>query len=146
MRRPLLPVALVVAALGLVGGADARFHNTRETYPRVGGVRTSFFVSFRAPFAAGRAGSFYDVTLRGPGRCRRVFDATLGPIRRGERVVLRLTPSTIEPLGTRRRWCPGRYRGVIEFCPCAQGDPRPIRVLGRVSFRVTKGLPPEFTG
>ena len=146
MRGPLLRAALVIMALGVATVAAAQPYGVRGVYPEVSGVRTTFTVSFRAPFAANRAGTFYDVTLRGPGRCRHVFEATLGRVRRGERVVIRLTPSSIEPLRTRRRWCPGRYRGVLEFCPCAQGDPRPIRVLARVSFRVVEGLPPGFTG
>ena len=138
-----LRIALLLAATAALVMAFAPAATSQAPVtllPKKGGLKQKFVVKFRAPLAAvDSADEFYVVDVRGPRGCRQVMEFTMDDVAAGERVVLRLTPrDDIFPLGRRSRWCPGRYSGVVVWCPCADGDTRDEQLVGRVSFRVLR--------
>ena len=132
VRLMFLAVVSLTAAL-LTGGADAQANGGARydfrVLPRVGTPATTFRVAFTAPFR----GSEDDYTLEavGPRRCPSVYEYNRGEVRRGDRVVMRLTPSDDLYFRSRRRWCRGTYVGYVYY-PGLVYD----RVIGYFSFGV----------
>jgi hypothetical protein len=136
------PVACVVAVAVLVasaiGGSAAQANGGARydfrSFPRVGTPTTTFRVVFSAPFAADGEDTDYFLEGVGPRRCPGLFEVTSGSVRRGDRVVLRLTPSDdiFIPAGGRDRWCRGAYVGLVYYSNLLGSD----RYIGSFSFGV----------
>ena len=131
---------MFVAAVGitgvlLTGGADAQANGGARydfrVFPRVGTPATTFRVAFTAPFRGGV--DEYTLEAVGPRRCPSVFEFPRGLVRRGDRVVMRLTPSDDLYFRSRRRWCRGTYVGYVSYTPPASLSDR---VIGYFSFGV----------
>jgi hypothetical protein len=113
-------LCLVVLAAALVlGGSDAqanggaRYHF--RVFPTVGTPTTMFRATFIAPFRANDQDTWYALEAVGPRGCPSIFEVTGRPIRRGDRVVMRLTAFDDLFLNTRRTWCRGSYIGYVYF-------------------------------
>jgi hypothetical protein len=129
----LMAVGCFTVSLALVASADAKKYDFTYT-PKIGGARTTFVVSFVAPFAERRM-SFYSLEVFGPPGCAASSEVTLTDARAGERVRLRLGPDDVEVPSPRRRWCPGRYIGNVQYYrPSGQRN----LFIGYVSFRVRR--------
>jgi hypothetical protein len=126
----LVACAVVASPANANGGARYDF----RSFPSVGGPTTTFRVVFTAPFSADGDDTDYTLEGVGPRRCASLFEFTTGPIRRGERVVLRLTPSDdiFIPEGGRARWCRGAYVGVVYYSNFSGTN----RFIGTFSFGV----------
>jgi hypothetical protein len=114
-------------------GDAAQAEHGFQVSPRVGRIRTTFRVTFTAPFRANGRDTDYLLEAVGPPNCASVFEFT-GPVSRGEKVVMRLTPADDIVLpGFRRRWCRGTYVGYVYYqTPGTQ----PNRFIGYFSFGV----------
>jgi hypothetical protein len=105
--------------------------------PRVGGPMTTFRATFKAPFPADGVNTDYTLEAVGPPGCASVFEFTMDRVRRGQRVVLRLTAFNDLYFGFRRTWCRGSYVGYVYYTsPGFQPD----RLIGYFTFGV--GRPP----
>ena len=140
-KRTYLMVVVAVGLSALLAGGGEALANGGARYdfrvsPRVGTPATTFRVTFSAPFPGE-----YTLEAVGPRRCASVFEITSGRIRRGDRVVMRLTAFDDLYFGTRRRWCPGSYVGYVYWT--APGF-RPDRLIGY--FRVGVGRFPVTLG
>jgi hypothetical protein len=113
--------------------ADGRARYDFRVSPRVGAAATTFRATFNAPFRADGNETDYVLEGVGPRRCASLFEFT-GPVRRGQRVVMRLTPADDILLpSVRRRWCRGSYVGYVYYqTPGFQ----PNRFIGYFSFGV----------
>jgi hypothetical protein len=136
-----LPAAAAAGAQPAVRGADAQAERAAKynfrLFPRVGTPTTTFRATFKAPFPADGANTDYTLEGVGPPGCASVWQFTSGRVRRGQRVVLRLTPTTSLYFGFRRSWCRGSYVGYVYYTsPGFQPD----RLIGYFSFGV--GRPP----
>jgi hypothetical protein len=90
-------------------------------FPRLGGLRETFIVSFMARYRAGslshgREGNYYFLA-RGPRGCREIDTGVDYPYVRGDRVLIDVDPSAVYTPSEdyRRRWCPGRYVGRVMY-------------------------------
>lgn len=105
---------------------------TPSVFPTRGGPETIFTMRMR------RSGPAYLVTLRGPGGddCSRSFVERTGATPgRGGLITLIFGPQ----IAGRSRWCPGTYRGIVEFAPRGMRglrDRSSRRRVGEFSFRV----------
>ena len=143
MTRSAVIAAVVLAAAVLTapataGGtaqANGGAANDFRVFPRVGTPTTTFRVTFTAPLATDGDETDYTLEGVGPRRCASLFEFTTRPTRRGDRVVLRLTPSDdiYIPSGGRERWCRGAYVGLVYFANNVSG---PDRYVGSFSFGV----------
>jgi hypothetical protein len=148
MARNIAAVALVfgLLAAATTAGAQARTdgrqaqgdapakHNFR-LFPQVGTTATTFRATFKAPFRTDGNRSDYTLEAVGPRPCASLFEFTTAPTRRGQRVVLELTPFDDLYFGFRRRWCPGGYVGYVFYsAPGLQPD----RLIGYFSFGVER--------
>jgi hypothetical protein len=119
-----MPVLALIAAVALA------------VTPHHGHARTTFVVSFKAPYAVSKKSQTqYVIGGVHSGTCRTGFSSyghvNTGPYRKGQtvRFVLR---------APRDGWCPGVFRGVVQY-EYKQGTRwRSIR-LGRYAFRVLAG-------
>jgi hypothetical protein len=109
------------------GGAKHDF----RIFPTVGTPTTTFRVSFTAPFRTYRGNSDYTLEGVGPRRCPSLYDFVGRVVRRGDRVVIRLTPSEDLFFSTRPTWCLGSYVGYV------YNDDR-NRVIGYFRFGVER--------
>ena len=113
--------------------------------PALGGPRETFVLRFVAPlrtfeeFGEFFSGAAYRFVARGPGRCRRLVADTSSqfalPVLPGDRAVITLDRYDLRP--RRRRWCPGRYVGRIEWLRLEDEKVefrRPVR--SGITFRV----------
>jgi hypothetical protein len=143
MRRLWLSLIASVALMMAVSlPAEARY-GLRVT-PSVGKPTTTFKVSFRAPLAAVGAESDYVLEGIGPPGCASIFEYR-ETARRGERVVLRLTPDDdiLLPERLHRRWCRGSYVAVVYWS--SETGAETDRLLGVLSFGVGRS-PISLTG
>lgn len=125
-------VAITALAASLIGGAEAQANgDDLRVSPRVGTPTTTFRVTFTAPFRTNGVSTDYTLEGVGPRSCPSLFEFTLRPTRRGDRVVMRLTAFDDLFLGVRRRWCRGSYVGYVYFSA-------PLRdvLIGYFSFGV----------
>jgi hypothetical protein len=127
-QRARLCVAVVFATF-VVGGSAAEANGGAKydfrMFPRVGTPTTTFRVSFSAPFAANASDTDYTVEAVGPRRCPSIFDFTMRPIRRGDHVVIKLTPFDDLYFNNRRTWCRGSYVGYVYYtAPIDEPDKR----------------------
>jgi hypothetical protein len=133
-------VALLLAFASSVAAAKYQL----SVSPRVGGPHTVFVATFASPLAD--PDGFFSATLRGPGRCREVFDFTDGPVEisKGTRVAIRLDEHSLitnDRIHSKRvhvpGWCVGRYAGTVDFTPTGPEDKagEPF-TLGHIAFRV----------
>jgi hypothetical protein len=112
--------AAIISILAIAAGTQAPAAAAQEgaglkAFPRIGKPRTIFRVSFTAPFAANGRNTDYLLEAVGPRNCASVFEFS-GPVERGEKVVMRLTPfDDIVLPGIRRRWCRGSYVGYVYY-------------------------------
>jgi len=107
-------LALLTAGL-LAGPAQARSTDTPTITPRSGGERTTFKISFRAPYIGeswdggyNLEEAHYRLIVFPPARCGKqpIQSQTRGNIEVGARVTFRAVPD-------KRGWCAGRYRGKV---------------------------------
>ncbi len=109
----------VFAAMLVLSGSDAQANGGAKhdfrLFPTVGTPTTTFRVTFSAPFRTNGDDTDYTLEGVGPRGCPNVFEFTTRPIRRGERVVMRLTPFDDLYFNTRRTWCRGSYVGYVYF-------------------------------
>jgi hypothetical protein len=103
-----------------------------RVFPRVGTPATTFRVTFTAPFPADGRNTDYSLEGVGPPRCASLFEFSTGRTRRGDRVVLTLTPDDDLFLMSRPRWCPGSYIGYVYYA--GPGFRTPL--IGYFSFGV----------
>jgi hypothetical protein len=136
-----LPAGATAEARQAVRGGEAQAvaqakYNFRLS-PRVGTPTTTFRATFKAPFPADGVNTDYTLEGVGPPGCASVWQFTRGPVRRGQRVVLRLIAVNSLYFGFRRTWCRGSYVGYVYYTsPGFQPD----RLIGYFSFGV--GKPP----
>jgi hypothetical protein len=143
---------MLVAACGPFGNEEeGGTHPLRFDFPAlvwvsppVGGPRTTFTVRARAIYRTGNLYDNYHFILRGPGKegCRGRLASALGITQPGflhteRRGIVKLSyrprrTGTIGPDVPREPWCPGVYRGHVEF---REPEVR-IRLIGPFSFRV----------
>ena len=139
VRRRVVAIAMLVASASTVvlvreddaqanGGAKHDF----RVVPRVGTPTTTFRVAFTAPFRTDGDANDYTLEGIGPTRCAVLFEFTFSPTRRGDKVVMRLTPGDDLLFGSRRRWCLGSYVGVVYHSPDVGDD----KLIGWFSFGV----------
>ncbi|MET0513366.1 MAG: hypothetical protein ABW135_16990 [Thermoleophilaceae bacterium] len=130
-------VGITVVAALLIGGGDAQANRGAKydfrVFPRVGTPTTTFRVTFNAPFAADGVDTDYTLEAVGPRRCASVFEFTIRPTRRDDRVVLTLTASDDLFFGNRRRWCRGSYVGYVYYTTPGS---LPNKLIGYLSFGV----------
>jgi hypothetical protein len=133
-KRALFWLVVLGAVFALAGG-DARANGGAKydfrVVPSVGRPTTTFRVSFTAPFRTYRGNSDYTLEGVGPSRCPSLFDFVGRVVRRGERVVIRLTPFEDLFFNTRSTWCLGSYVGYV------YNDDR-NRVIGYFRFGVER--------
>ena len=145
VRRPSallkrVPAGLVALFASCVLGGGAAEANGGARYdfrmfPTVGKPTTSFRVTFTAPFRTDGNETYYTLEAVGPRRCPNVFEFTLNPTRRGDRVVMRLTPFDDLYFNTRRTWCRGGYVGYVYYsAPIDEPD----KVIGYFRFGVER--------
>jgi hypothetical protein len=129
-------VFVTMLAASLLGGGAAQANGGARydfrVFPRVGKPTTTFRISFTAPFPAIRADTDYFLEAVGPRRCPSLFEYAGVRVRRGDRVVLRLTSSDDLYFRSRRRWCRGSYVGFVNW----SGPGLQERVIGYFSFGV----------
>ena len=111
--------------------------------PKVGKPRTTFVTTFVARYptsqGAGEAAQFFYYEGRGPGSCREFGLGEADDHSVGERVKLRIEPSSIGELGERKTWCPGRYSGKVTWMQTDEsGTVQKQRSVGRFSFIVKR--------
>jgi len=128
-----------------VGGEEAASVTVR---PVAGGPRTVFTVSTRMIFRPDEDGENYHFILRGPAgrQCERRRTSMIGftpPEPLPERWSVHYAPSRfyLEPRLRRPRkitktWCPGTFRGRVEFREPDQGKQNFIKLVGRFRFTV----------
>jgi hypothetical protein len=124
------------------GGSSAGAKYEFRVSPRVGKPTTTFRVTFRAPFRADGNETDYVLEGVGPPRCASLFEFS-GPVRRGDRAVMKLTPANdiILP-SSRQRWCRGSYVGYVYYqTPGLQ----PNKFIGYFSFGVGR-IPVSLAG
>jgi hypothetical protein len=151
-------VPVLLAGAGLAGAVGLPV----AVAPAVGGPGTTFVISFTAPARTGVIGS---IRLRdlltatnasvGTG-CLAQVNAPVSDARRGQRVHIRLDPTTLGG-----NWCAGSYHGSVRelqtaVCPHGNACPTYVRFVGTVArFSLvvrapdTAGddlLPPVFAG
>ena len=129
--RSFIVVLVAMAGLAMAVPALGAKYDFQVS-PSVGTPRTTFKVSFRAPFSADGIRRSYDLSAIGPPGCVQVYEFA-SRVRRGRRVVMRLTPLDDILLPTRliTRWCRGAYVGYVDFT-----GPRRSLVIGTFSFGV----------
>jgi hypothetical protein len=137
LRTLMLASAVTVFAALATGGGVAHANGGAKydfrVSPSVGTTTTTFRVTFSAPFRANGDDTEYTLEAVGPRRCASVFEIS-GSVRRGDRVVMRLTPSDdiLIPDRIHRRWCRGAYVGYVYYTS-ADLD---FRLIGYFSFGV----------
>jgi hypothetical protein len=133
-KRARLCLLLLAAAL-VPGGSDAQANGGEKydfrVFPTVGTPTTTFRATFSAPFRANDEDTWYALEAVGPRGCPSVFEVTGRQIRRGDRVVMGLTPLDDLFLNTRRTWCRGSYVGYVYFFGETQD-----RIIGYFRFGV----------
>jgi hypothetical protein len=144
LARNIAAVAVVAALLTAAtagaqaftgGGAGQAPESAKygfRVFPRVGTPATTFRVTFTAPFPADGRNTDYTLEGVGPPRCASLFEFSQGRTRRGDRVVLTLTPDDDLFLRIRPRWCPGSYVGYVYHAGPAFRTP----LIGYFSFGV----------
>jgi hypothetical protein len=113
-----------------------------------GNRRRSFMVSFRSLATTDRRTEFFSIAVRGPNTCTKIVTNSVEVTFHRDRVVrYQMQPFTGNGKPA-RHWCPGRYRGSVEFvrilksgCRIASDrSPDPdctdSRRIGEFSFRV----------
>ena len=124
-KRALFWLVVLGAALALAesdsqanGGAKYDF----KMFPSIGTPTTAFRVTFSAPFRADGDATTYELEAVGPRGCPSVYEylprkgaLSSGLIRRGDRVVMRLTPFDDLYLNDCRTWCRGSYVGYVYY-------------------------------
>jgi hypothetical protein len=127
---------VLFAAFGIAGGVAEANGGARydfRAFPSVGTPTTTFRVSFSAPFAADDTDTYYVLEGVGPRGCPTLYELTSRRIRRGDRVVMRLTAFDDLYFGERRRWCRGAYVGYVYWvAPFDERD----RLVGYLRFGV----------
>ena len=134
--RACLGLAALLGSLALGGGgahANGGAKYDFRAFPTIGTTTTTFRVTFSAPFRTDGVETDYTLEATGPRRCPNIFEFTLLPIRRGERVVMRLTPFDDLYFNYRRTWCRGSYVGYVYYT--APID-KPDKVIGYFRFGV----------
>jgi hypothetical protein len=141
-----LLAAATAGAQAVVGGSDAQVAAGAKydfrVFPRVGTATTTFRVTFNAPYRTDGEDSDYFLEGVGPPRCPQLFEATVEPTRRGDRVELELTAANDLFLAFQRRraqgqrdaavrWCRGSYVGYVYWSGLAT-----TRFIGYFSFGV----------
>jgi hypothetical protein len=117
-RRGGLGLVVLLATVAVGGGvaeANGGAKYDFRFFPTVGTPTTMFRVTFSAPFRANDTDTWYALEAVGPRRCPSVFEFTGRRIRRGDRVVMRLTAFDDLFLNIRRTWCRGSYVGYVYF-------------------------------
>jgi len=126
---------VVLGAAFAVAGSDAQANGGAKydfrVFPSVGTPTTTFRVSFAAPYRTYRGNSDYTLEGVGPRRCPSLFDFVGRVVRRGDRVVIRLTPLEDLFFNSRATWCRGSYVGYV------YNDDRD-RVIGYFRFGVDR--------
>jgi hypothetical protein len=115
-RRAALGLFILLAAFAVGGGnagANGGAKYDFRVFPSVGTPTTTFRVSFTAPFRTYRGNSDYTLEGVGPRRCPSLFDFFGRVVRRGDRVVIRLTPFEDLFFNSRTTWCRGSYVGYV---------------------------------
>lgn len=145
---------LVLAQAGPAASAGAPVRVT----PTAGPPGTIFWVSFVSPDRTGVIGSvrlqdrLRATNAQGGKDCLARIDATAPPVRRRQRVRVRL-----DPLLEGGRWCPGVYRGTVlelQTAVCPRNEPCPSYVvvrrrIGHFALHVRTSsdrTPPTFAG
>jgi hypothetical protein len=157
-------VSLALAAVAVASAATAVLSAPIHVSPAIGGPRTVFSVSFRAPQRTGVSGSLrrFDqlsaslTPAAGSSGCLTSIDASVPAADKGVLVAVRLDPQSlrVDPQAHGGRWCVGTYRGQIEELAgpvCRPGQACPAFVvllgtIGRFSFVVRSSAPPSFGG
>ncbi len=116
--------------------------------PSSGNRRRSFMVRFRSLSKINRKKEFFSITVKGPGRCRKIISNSVGVTYHRNGVVrYRLRPFAGKGRPA-KRWCRGRYRGKADFVAIEKPsckvkvDSKPnrrctkSRSIGEFSFRV----------
>jgi hypothetical protein len=135
---------IAVAALIMVGAVPAEARYGLRVTPTVGGPATTFKVSFRAPRAAVGSDSDYLLEGIGPPGCAQLFEYR-ETARRGERIVMRLTPDDdiLLPARITHRWCRGSYVALVYWS--SESGAQTDQLIGVLGFGV--GRPPvSLTG
>ena len=146
-------VSAALAVVAVASAATAVLSAPIHVSPAVGGPRTVFSVSFRAPQRTGVEGSLrrfdqLSASLPPPaagGGCPTSVDASVPAAEKGALVTVRL-----DPHAHGGHWCVGSYRGQIEelagpVCRPGQACPAFVALLGtigRFSFVVRSSAPP----
>ena len=113
--------------------AEGRAKYNFRVSPRVGTPTTTFRATFKAPFPADGRNTDYTLEGVGPSGCASVWQFTTSPVRRGQRVVLRLRALNSLYFGFHHTWCRGSYVGYVYYTsPGFQPD----RLIGYFSFGV----------
>jgi hypothetical protein len=117
-KRARLSLVVIAAAL-VLGGSDAQANGGAKYdfrfFPTIGTPTTMFRATFSAPLRADDVDTWYSLEAVGPRGCPSVFEVSTGRVRRGDRVVMRLTASDDLFLNSRRTWCRGSYVGYVYF-------------------------------
>ena len=117
-KRARLCLVGFFAAL-VLGGSDAQANGGAKYdfrfFPTIGTPTTTFRVVFTAPHRSNGDDTWYEVDGVGPRGCPSIYEVTNRRIRRGDRVVMRLTPLNDLYLNTRETWCLGSYVGYVYF-------------------------------
>jgi len=117
-KRARLCLVVLTAVIAL-SGSDVQANGGAKYdfrfFPTVGTPTTTFRATFSAPFRANDVDTWYALEAVGPRGCPSVFEVTGRQVRRGDRVVMRLTAFDDLFLNTRRTWCRGSYVGYVYF-------------------------------
>jgi hypothetical protein len=122
--------------------ADRLKHCERRRYliapfpavsPRKGGRKRAFLVKFRTVANVGPRRDYFTVLVKGPRGCGKLDTASVGVAYHAGRAV-RFQLKPFRGRGKKaKRWCGGRYRGLVSYArPGAKDVP-----IGRFSFRVS---------
>jgi|SRR5215211_1485730 len=102
---------LAAAVAQANGGAKYDF----RTFPTVGTPTTTFRVSFTAPSPINGNDTDYILEGVGPRGCPTLYEFVGHRVRRGDRVVMRLTAFDDLYFNERERWCRGSYVGYVYY-------------------------------
>src|SRR4051794_40893721 len=134
--RVLVPIAAVLVAFALAPSVGASATTRLRTSPRHGHTRSTYTVSFKAPYASSKATKTqYVLGAVNSGSCTRGVSSfgriETGPYKAGQtvRFVLKAPKSG---------WCVGVFHGVGHF-QRKVGDNWVDKRIGRLGFRVLSG-------
>jgi hypothetical protein len=133
VRAPLILLVLCTSFVlgGAVAQADGAAKYDFRTFPSVGTPTTTFRVSFTAPAPADGSDTDYILEGVGPRGCPTLYEFVGHRVRRGDRVVMRLTAFDDLYFNERERWCRGSYVGYVYYSGTSND-----KLVGYVRFGV----------